>query len=78
MTKKQCLWPGDGEYQVVVPKIESISKWSGVADGKYRIWVFTGQNAESDADLVYRYDTIEERDAAYDSLISAIRAWWEE
>lgn len=79
MPKKQCLWPGDGTSPcVVVPKIQGAMKSGALDDGKFRVWIFTGQNAESDADYSYRFDTESECAAAYDSLVQAIRAWWEE
>ena len=79
MSKKQCLWPGDGSSPcVVVPKIHGVMKFDYYGDGKFRVWVFSGQNAASEEDYSYRFDTATERDAAYDSLVQVIRAWWEE
>ena len=48
---------------MVVPKIEGVMKSGKLGDDKFRVWVFTGQNAGSDADYAYRYDTESERDA---------------
>jgi len=71
----------NGSRQVVViPKITGVmlSGRGPDADGRYRVWVFTGQNAESDADFSFVYNTEAERDSSYRSLMDAIRLWWEE
>lgn len=77
MSKKQCLWPADGSSScVVIPKILSVLKQGG------KVVAMTMEGATPDEDgfpgIWIGYPTELECDAAYDSLIQAIRTWWEE